>query len=142
MAILVLVSHIRHGKILSEMLLSAGINTFIFIHGGINKKLRQEYVEKIKANKIAIVIGTSLMDEGFNTNCFDVIILASPSKSSIKLNQRIGRVLRLKPDGRSARIYDFIDTPKYLRKHYLIRRNILEKEFKITEQDDVQTRLL
>lgn len=137
--ILVLVSQIEHGQKLFDDINLLNIYTpapkIIFMHG--KSKDREQDM-----NKYDIIIATSIYDEGWNLPALDVLVLAAGGSSSIKLTQRIGRVLRLKPDGRSARIYDFIDTPKYLRRHYLVRRNILEKEFKITEQDDVQTRLL
>ena len=137
--ILILVSHIDHGqKLFDDIQLLNLYNPspkLIFMHG-LSKDRDQDM------GVYDIIIATSIYDEGMDLPALDVLILGSAGSSLIKLTQRIGRVLRLKPDGRSARIYDFIDTPKYIRRHYLVRRNILEKEFKITEQDDIQTHLL
>ena len=125
--ILILISRIEHGEILKGLLDYKNIEN-IFIHG--------EVKDRTIHDKNRIVIATSIADEGINLPSFDVLILGVGGQSSVKLIQRIGRVLRPKPDGRKSIIYDFIDKSKYLIKHYKKRRSILEgEEFDIQEVD-------
>jgi superfamily II DNA or RNA helicase len=65
----------------------------------------------------------------------DVLILAGGGKSSIQLTQRIGRVLRKTSTKSHAKVYDFVDTTKYLDKHYKQRRELLSSEFEVIEYD-------
>lgn len=140
--ILILVSTIEHGEILRE-----GINaiirkeanvegwpTIIFMNG--QSKNRDQDMSVYD-----IIIATSIYDEGYNLPSLDTLILAGSGKSTIKLIQRIGRVLRPKADSRMAHIYDFMDKPKYLRQQYLTRRSLLEQEFEVQELTE-QTRLI
>lgn len=132
--VLILVSTIEHGEILLDMLSPLKDELKIIFMNGQSKNRDQDM------SVYDIIIATSIYDEGYNLPSLDTLILAAGGKSSIKLTQRIGRVLRLKTDGRFANVYDFIDTPKYLRQQYMKRRRILEEEFEIIEQE-AQTKL-
>lgn len=124
--VLVLVSHIEHGQRLYNIL-SAGNASYpriVFMNG--NSKDRNRDMDQYD-----IIIATPIYDEGYDLPALDCVILAAGGRSSIKITQRIGRVLRPKPDGRSALIYDFLDSPKYLNKHSKRRREILEEEFEV-----------
>lgn len=123
--ILILVSLITHGEYLYNDLKDSGYKV-VFMNGKVKDRNRD-------MTPYNIIIATSIYDEGYDLPTLDTIILAAGGKSSVKLTQRIGRVLRPKVDGREARIYDFIDTPKYLRKHYNRRREILAEDFEIEE---------
>ena len=123
--ILILVSQITHGEYLYNQLKDTHYQV-VFMNGKVKDRNRD-------MTPYNIIIATSIYDEGYDLPTLDTIILAAGGKSSIKLTQRIGRVLRPKHDGRAARIFDFIDTPKYLRKHYAKRREILEEDFDIEE---------
>jgi len=123
--ILIIIHEIEHGEILKEMLNKKNINCKYF-HGAIkDRELKEE--DKV-------VIASSIWDEGVDIPEFEVLILAAGGKSSIKVTQRIGRILRPKTDGRGSIVYDFIDKSKYLRKHYNRRREIVEKDFIVTEE--------
>jgi superfamily II DNA or RNA helicase len=119
--ILILVSQIMHGDMLYMALQEENV---VFMNGKVKDRKRD-------MSKYDIIIATSIYDEGYDLPILDTIILAAGGKSSIKLTQRIGRVLRPKADGHYANIFDFIDTPKYLRQHYMRRRAILEQDFEV-----------
>jgi len=125
--ILILVSQITHGEYLYNQL-KDGKYKVAFMNGKVKDRGRD-------MNQYNIIIATSIYDEGYDLPTLDTIILAAGGKSSIKLTQRIGRVLRPKHDGREAHIYDFEDTPKYLRKHYMKRMGILAEDFEIINGD-------
>lgn len=137
MVVLILISHIEHGNKLLEMLKNCGVLRTLFIHGSLPKEQRNKYIDQIHNNEIDVVIGSSILDEGFDASNFNVVILAAGGKSSIKLTQRVGRVLR--PNGnKKALIIDFIDTPKYLKDHYEKRHEILEQDFKVILHDELR----
>jgi superfamily II DNA or RNA helicase len=119
--VLILVSQIEHGQYLYDHINSIGK---IFIHGSSSN--RNEDV-----SKYGIVIASSIYDEGVDLPALDVIILAAGGKSSIKLTQRIGRVLRPCSGKEYSIIIDFIDNCKYLVDHYKKRREILEEDFEV-----------
>lgn len=133
--ILILINTLDHGNILLNLFkpLSDGLN-IIFMNGQSKDRDQDMTVYDI-------IIATSIYDEGYNLPSLDTLILASAGRSTVKLVQRIGRVLRLKTDGRLAHIYDFVDTPKYLRAQTKVRRELLSQEFEIVEQV-VQTKLI
>lgn len=116
--ILVLVSQIEHGTRLSEMMRS----NHVFLHG----KVKDRKVPK----GVNVIIATTIFDEGVDLPDFDMLVLAAGGKSSIKLAQRVGRILRFKT-GKRGVIYDFVDESRYLVVHYKRRRKILEAAFHV-----------
>ena len=112
--ILILVNQIEHGEMLNDML--KPLNS-IFLCSKTKKKSFEE----------DIIIATSILDEGIDLPDREVVILAGGGKSSIKVLQRIGRVLRTHPSKQMATIVDFKDSAKYLFKHYKRRMEIYEE---------------
>lgn len=112
--ILILVNQIEHGEYLHDALSHVGA---VFIYSKTKKK-------DLTAD---IIIATSILDEGIDLPDREVIILAGGGKSSIKVLQRIGRVLRTHPSKKIATIVDFKDRAKYLFKHYKKRMEIYEE---------------
>jgi superfamily II DNA or RNA helicase len=128
--VLVLVQRIEHGLELYDRLKDNGA---CFFNGQLRKVDRLEMFKDIKNMKYGIVIATSIFDEGVDVHTFGVLILAVGGKSSIKVAQRVGRLLRMHEGKQKATIYDFIDNYKWLRKHYQKRRMLLEKDFEVTD---------
>ena len=112
--ILILVNQINHGEMLDSFL--KPFNS-VFLHSKTKKK-------DFDAN---IIIATSILDEGIDLPDREVIVLAGGGKSSIKVLQRVGRVLRTHPSKKIATIVDFKDSAKYLSKHYKRRMEIYEE---------------
>lgn len=132
--VLILVTQVDHGEILLGLVdtfIMEGIPPRVVFMNGKSKDRNRDM------NQYDIIIATQIYDEGYDLPSLDCLILAAGGKSSIKLTQRIGRVLRIKPDGRMAKIYDFVDAIKYLKSHYVKRRKILENEFIVTNINDL-----
>ena len=127
--VLILVATIEHGNILLEMLSPFKNELSIIFMNGKSKDRDQDM------SQYNIIIATSIYDEGYNLTSLDTLILGGAGRSAVKITQRIGRVLRQKTDGRIAKVYDFIDTPRYIRAQYMRRRKILAEEFDIIEQE-------
>lgn len=102
---LILCDRIAHADDLSGMFSRRGVE-HAFVHGKV--KNREEAMEQIK--KAALTIGTTgLLGEGLDIPFWEILILASPISSEIKLMQAIGRVIRSFPGKRDALVYDLRD---------------------------------
>lgn len=135
-SILITVSQVKHGKILQQMIKDEGINSELII-GEVKATKREELIEKVKSNKLKIIIGTSLADEGLDIPILDTLILGGSGRSNIRALQRIGRTLRLYPNKTKAIVIDFDDKVPFLQKHSRIRKSIYrkEEEFIIKEEN-------
>lgn len=104
---LILVDRIEHAQIIFKILKFRGADC-VLVHGQMKKKERTEAVEMMK--KAHITVGTTgLLGEGLDVSAWEVLILASPISSEIKLLQAIGRVVRFHPGKESALVYDLKD---------------------------------
>ena len=104
---LILVDRVEHAEFLSELMIDAGID-HVLAHGKIKKKDRSELMEKIKSARITVG-ATGLLGEGLDVSAWEILILASPISSEIKLLQAIGRVVRSCPGKEGALVYDLKD---------------------------------
>lgn len=121
-AVLILVEKIKHGKLLEQM-----IDGSKFVYGAITSKNRKLFIQDIQSGNLQVIIATKIFDEGVDITALKTLILACGGKSSIKVIQRSGRVLRLFEGKEYAKIYDFVDKAKYLYGHYKRRRLIMEQ---------------
>ena len=126
---LILVDRIDHGRILYSMLQSMGNIKSIFIHG--QSKKREEIFEDVKKGRYDIIIASKIYGEGVDIPRLKTLIMAGGGKSSVKIIQQIGRLLRVFPNKGEAVIYDFKDDVKYLREHFKLRYEIYEKLFEV-----------
>ncbi len=102
MPILILSDRVAHADDLSGMFSRRNFDHAL-VHGKV--KDREEAIERIK--KATVTIGTTgLLGEGLDVPFWEVLIMASPISSEIKLMQAIGRVVRASPGKKSALIYD------------------------------------
>ncbi len=108
-----------HGKKLYELIKSKSGNRLVyFIHGGIDVKKREEMIQTLITNKNVIIVASyQTLSTGINAPSIENIILASPSKSKIRILQSIGRSLRLAENKAGATIYDIGDNLKIGKKH-------------------------
>jgi superfamily II DNA or RNA helicase len=132
--VLILVERTEHGEILMDKL-NTGEFKVDFTHGKRGSKDRQNLLACLKSGTIDVLIATSVLDEGVDTDNLNAIIYARGMKSPRKLLQGIGRTLRKKKDGSSVAVYDFIDfTHPDLTEHSLNRFETVENEgFEIKE---------
>jgi len=117
--ILLLVSYIPEGDRLVKLLNRRTKKEVIFLSGKDKTKKREEWRQKmIKGNNIALIATYGIYQQGINIPNLKYAMLASPSKSKIRVLQSVGRTLRLndnKKDG--AIIFDLVDQVKFLKKH-------------------------
>ena len=85
-----------------EELNKAGV-TAATIHAGLSSKERQRAFLDFSDKRIKALTAVKVMDEGVDVPEADLAVIISASKTRRQMIQRMGRVLRLKTDGRKAR---------------------------------------
>lgn len=130
--VLILIRNINHGKIILDKLTDLGIEC-LFLNGSKNSKERNDGIEKIKSGEIRVVIASTIFDIGIDIPSLSVLINLGGGKSTGKVLQRIGRVIRASTGKNKAYVIDFYDQCKYLRDHSQVRFRTAnsESEFEV-----------
>lgn len=132
-SILILIDKIqKEGEVLLEELSNIYKDKeIIFLSGRDKSSIRDEWRRKMNTNKNIICIATyPIFQQGINIPSLRTIILASSTKSYIRVIQSLGRVLRKhvsKMYG-GAVLYDICDNVKYLKDHAKKRERHYIKE--------------
>lgn len=100
----------RHGRVLYDLIQASTKRPVYFIHGKVDVDAREEIRQLLINHTDAIVVATSsLMSTGINIVSLQNIIFATPSKSTIRVRQSIGRGLRLNEGKTLCRLFDISD---------------------------------
>lgn len=99
----------KHGRILEQMFQEKGLNVQ-FVYGG-TEVTDRENVRKIAESKNGVIILASaqIFSTGVSINRLHNIVIASPTKSKIRILQSIGRTLRKHEEKEIATMYDIGD---------------------------------
>ena len=123
----------KHGKILYDGLKEEE-NVF-FIYGKTDTKEREEIRHIVDASKNSTIIASyGVFSTGINIRNINNIVLASPSKSKIRVLQSIGRGLRTSSTKDSVLIFDLADDISYKERrnftlnHFMERINIYNEQ--------------
>ena len=123
--VLILVTELKHGRILDEKLWNFTPGSFIphqFLSGEEASEVRTKAFDEFRAGVLRVLIATSIMNEGIDMPNIDALVLAAGGKSSIRTLQRIGRGLRKGGTVDRLEVVDFVDFQnKYLLEHSLQR---------------------
>lgn len=122
---LILVDRIAHAEQLSAMLHRRNID-HVLAHGKLNKKDREDVMDRIKTAKLTIGT-TSLLGEGLDVSVWGVLIMGTPISSEIKLMQAIGRIVRPSPNKEKALVYDLKDDCSFAGASFKRRFEIYKK---------------
>ena len=126
----------KHGKILHDKVKEKGNGTSIFfVYGATGAKEREDIREIVDGEKHSITIASyGTFSTGINIRNINNIVLASPSKSKIRVLQSIGRGLRRSSRKNSILVYDIADDISYKERrnftltHFSERLNIYNEE--------------
>ena len=82
------------------------------VHSQLDSAERRALLRRFGAGDLQVVTAPQVLDEGVDVPAADLAVILAASRSRRQMIQRMGRVLRRKPDGRSARfvIIFVIDT--------------------------------
>ena len=123
---IIMVDKLLQGEIIDEMLFSISGK---FLHGSLSSKERKESFQKFVEGEYRYLIGTSIMNQGIDMDCIDVLIFAGGGKAAIPTLQRAGRGLRSGNNRSEVVIVDVINTcHKWLIKHTQQRIETYKKE--------------
>jgi len=137
--VVMLVTEIDHGHRLDSRLWTFKQKSFIphqFIHGKESSEVREKALKDFENGDLKVLISSTILDEGVDTPCIDVLILAGGMKSYIKALQRIGRGIRKGGTSNKLIVIDTADFQhRYLLKHSLERLEAYKSEdcFEIVE---------
>lgn len=120
----ILISHLDQGKILED-----NIEGAVFIKGETSLDERIKIIKDFEENKIRVLIGSNILNQGISINNIRHLIMASGGKAQTQTVQKIGRALRLTPEKKDADFFDFIDSGnRFLIKHSKQRITLYKKE--------------
>lgn len=102
--VLVLVGEVEHAKVLASQIPGASA-----VFAAMGRKARKLALDGFSQGRIPCIVATSLADEGMDVPRANVLVLVSAGRSSNKLEQRTGRVLRAFKGKTHGLIYDFTD---------------------------------
>ncbi|MBI3184646.1 MAG: DEAD/DEAH box helicase [Myxococcales bacterium] len=121
---LVLSGRIDHCEALVRRLAAAGV-TAALLTGQVPKDRRKELLDEARAGRLAVLVATSLADEGLDLPRLSRVFLAYPGRARGRTMQRLGRLMRPHPDKASAVLFDFVDRRvPILRRHHVERRKL------------------
>ena len=80
------------------------------ITGADSKSKRTQAIEDITAGKSNVLFASKLADEGLDIQRLDRLFLTCPARSSNKISQQIGRILRTCEGKNDAIVYDIVDS--------------------------------
>ena len=126
----------KHGQILYDQVKDAVKDRKVFfIYGGTDAKTREDIRGIVEKEKKSIIIASyGTFSTGINIRNINNIVLASPSKSKIRVLQSIGRGLRLSESKSSILVFDIADDMTYKRvrnftlTHFMERINIYAEQ--------------
>ena len=127
----------KHGQILYDKVKDKGNENLpiFFVYGGTSTEDRENIRAIVDKEKNSITIASyGTFSQGINIRNINNIVLASPSKSKIRVLQSIGRGLRRSTTKNSILIYDLADDisykerQNYTLRHFITRLSIYNEE--------------
>lgn len=127
---MVFVGRKEHGKLLAKkitdeygyesIVVTGGKNVSIYSsHSVINRLWSMEEISLYMSDRDrAIIIATTVLDEGVDIPSTNVLIMAAAMKKYRRFVQRAGRGMRPKEGDNSVYLFDFYDTSHFYLKHH------------------------
>jgi superfamily II DNA or RNA helicase len=137
---LVLFKQIKHGNIISDLLLKEGIK-FEMLQGNDSLEKRNIVKKKLINKEINVILASTIFDIGVDLPELSALVLCGGGKSSIRSLQRIGRVIRLHNNKKYAAIADFYDQARFLKSHSIKRFEVYSSEngFKVIKSREMKS---
>lgn len=105
---LVLVPRVKFAKRLAEMLRARGADA-VAVTGQMNKSTRERSLQKLRNNRLQVIVATQLADEGLDVPNIDFLLNASAGRSAGRAVQRVGRAMRVAPGKRAPVVVEIVD---------------------------------
>jgi DNA repair protein RadD len=101
-SVLVFCTSVEQATRYSEVIQNSAV-----VSAGTKKKDRKEIIDKFKKGEIKVVLNVSCLTTGFDHPRLDGLVMIRPTRSLALYSQMIGRILRIHPEKKHARIVDF-----------------------------------
>lgn len=133
---LLFVKHVAHGKLLTKMLLKAGIQAE-FVWGSHSIAYRKSLIRRLVQGHFQVLVCSSVFNEGIDIPELRSVTLGAGGKSIIETLQRLGRGMRVErradgsvvEGGDAFEVYDVLDTGnKWTKKHARGRLSTYQQE--------------
>jgi superfamily II DNA or RNA helicase len=100
----------------SRVLAGCGLPSDV-VHSGLSSLQRRDVLGRFAAGDTRVLAAPRVLDEGIDVPVADLAVIAGASRSRRQMVQRMGRVLRRKPDQRRARfailfVEDTVEDPR------------------------------
>jgi superfamily II DNA or RNA helicase len=100
----------------ARMLAGSGVEAAV-IHSALSGGQREEVLRRFGNGEIRVLTAPRVLDEGIDVPAADLAVIVGASRSRRQMIQRMGRILRRKPDGRRARfailfVEDTVEDPR------------------------------
>lgn len=106
--ILVLSDRVGHCESLALEFREAGMPAHALV-GKLSPKKRAGVINDLMRGEVRICTATTIADEGLDIPMLDTLVMATPSSSLGRVEQRIGRIMRPHPDKPTPQVYDIRD---------------------------------
>ena len=100
---LVFTDTVEQAEQATRLLAAAGVEAEE-IHGGLADRRRRIRMAQFRNGNLSCVVAPRVLDEGVDVPEADVAVVLAAFRTRRQMIQRLGRVLRLKPDGSEARL--------------------------------------
>ena len=100
---LVFTDTVDQAEAAARVLVAAGVAAET-VHGQLTDERRRIRLAQFRRGRIDALVAPRVLDEGIDVPAADVAVVLAAFRTRRQLVQRLGRVLRLKPDGRDARL--------------------------------------
>jgi superfamily II DNA or RNA helicase len=121
---LVLSGRVEHCQTLVQRLVSAGVEA-AELTGRVPRDRRTALLDRARQGELAVLVATSLADEGLDLPRLARVFLAYPSRARGRTVQRLGRLMRPHADKGRPALVDFVDRHvPILRRQHLDRRRL------------------
>lgn len=110
LTVLLLVDRIDHGNWLKRAIEKECECRVEFLRGQNSLEQRQEGKKKLESRHIAVLIATTIFDEGVDIPAIDGLVFAGGQRAEHRYIQRLGRGMRPKEGKESLTVVDFMDT--------------------------------
>jgi superfamily II DNA or RNA helicase len=93
---------IEMSKLAARRLIRNGVPTGV-VHSRLPTKDRHAVLDRFASGDIPVITAPRVLDEGIDVPTADLAVIMGASRSRRQMIQRMGRIMRRKPDGRRAR---------------------------------------
>ena len=110
--VLVLSDRVAHCEQMAEELREEGLRASALV-GRVSKTKRAEILAAADKREIDVIFATCLADEGLDLPGLDTVFLTVPTKAMGRIQQRIGRIMRIREGKKTPVVYDLIDNEPF-----------------------------